>query len=172
MELGIEEGARLATEDELHDGATFPQSFVGQLKVGLDRCQQDGTNDEGNEQACDTLANIAPSRASPQREPTGRPGHQEEKGHPPEIEKADKKVNQNVRVRILDVPIKQVIKGMNRVEQEHAQDRQHLQPIQIMQSLGLTAGAFCRVINLYRICGCHLSPSTDVREYSRQLVVS
>ena len=85
--LGIESSARLGAEDELDDGASFPPSFVGKLIVGLDRRQHDGANDERNEQACDTLADIATRCASPQREPTGRPGHQEEKRHPPEIEK-------------------------------------------------------------------------------------
>ena len=102
--------------------STFPASTVGPLIVGHDRRQHDSTNDERNEQLRDTLAGIAARRASPKREPTGHPGHQEEKRHPPGREEYAKKGRQGATFRVLDAPWNQFIKWHEGVEKNNSQD--------------------------------------------------
>ncbi len=122
MELGVEVAASLGAEYEFDDRPLFPQSFVRQLIVGLNRRQKERANDERNEQARDALTNVVPRRAAPQREPTGRPGHQEEERHPPEREKPVKEGRQGARFGVVNMPNSQSAEWRKRVKDEHSQD--------------------------------------------------
>ena len=89
-----------------------------------------------NEQLRDTLVGIAAWCATPQGEPTGHPGHQEEKRHPPGREEYAKKSRQGASFRVLDAPWNQFIKWHEGVEKNNAQDGNYLQPVEIVQPGG------------------------------------
>jgi len=59
---------------------------------------------------------------------TGCPGHKEEKRPAPKI----KKSCQNTFLCVFDVPIRQVVKWMHGVKEKYTQDRQYLQPVEVV----------------------------------------
>lgn len=68
-----------------------------------------------------------------QGQPATGPRHHEEEGHAPRSEKRDEDRDGHALLGVLDVPAEE-IKGMDGVEEEDADNRQHPQPVQVVQA--------------------------------------
>ncbi len=112
----------------------LPVPRVGACAVpGLRRNQYGDTKEEGDGEALDALPCVLSVRALAKGEEGRRPGEEEQQRHVPGVDEAEHVVEGVPRFRPLDVEGRSLIEHPARVERKEEQDRQHTEPVDVMQ---------------------------------------
>jgi hypothetical protein len=99
----------------------------------LDRPEQQGASEEGDEQSEGAFTGKLAGRAPPQRKPASRPCHQEKEGHSPRVEKDVDERDCLAALSVLDLEVGGIehIAGM---EEEDPKCGDDAQPVEIVQA--------------------------------------